>query len=91
MTRWEQAYLEMLEADDPERYARMKADGTLLPTARRLGKRAVEQWDNLMVHLGRQYPAPKEHFAHVQHLKNLDSMATEIVLADTYTPRSDPG
>jgi hypothetical protein len=90
MNRWEQAYLEMLEGDDPERYAQMQADGTLLPTAKRLGKRAASQWENLMAQLRRKDPGPQgQAIAMSQHLMTLDSMATEIVLADMYTPKLD--
>jgi hypothetical protein len=80
----------MLEADDPKRYARMKANGTLMPTARSLGERAHDQWQNLIAQLRRKEPGPPGAIAQAQHLMALDSTATEIVLADMYTPRPDP-
>jgi hypothetical protein len=86
--RWTQAYLEMLQVDDPARYEQMRKAGTLIPTAKAAGERAAGQFENLIAQMRKRDPGPKGALGQAQHLMVLDSQATELVLADLYQPRA---
>src|SRR5688500_8157701 len=86
MQQFERLFLESLAEAAPRRYAEMKANGTLLPTARELGQRAAGQYEHMVSVRMRTEPMPKGALERAQHLKAMSQQVREVVVEELLEP-----